>query len=83
MAGVHPGRTAAAPTIEIAMTSRDIELAVKRERARCADICRRRAETWRRTLAANTEEARARANEAAYLADLLESGTDLDDEADA
>ena len=54
-----------------------------RERERCAELCRRRAELWRRTDAARSslpsarEEARARANEAAYLADLIESGTDL------
>ena len=83
MAGVHPRGAAATPAVEIAMTSREIDLAVKRERARCAEICRRRAETWRRTMARNTEEARARANEAAYLADLIESGTDLDEEPDA
>ena len=35
------------------------------------------------TLAAARDEARARANEAAYLADLLESGGDLADKADA
>lgn len=46
-------------------------------------ICRRRAELWRKTITARSsiasarEEARARANEATYLADLLESGTDL------
>jgi len=54
------------------------------ERRRCVAICRRRAELWRRTLARNPragalEEARGRANEAAYLADLLESGADLSD----
>ena len=55
----------------------------RRERERCASLCRRRAELWRRTHAARSsvpsarEEARARANEAAYLADLIESGTDL------
>jgi hypothetical protein len=53
---------------------------VQRERERCVGICRRRAELWRRTSAAASssviarEEARARANEAAYLADLLASG---------
>ena len=67
----------------------------QRERDRCVSICRRRAELWRRTIARNPvagalEEARGRANEAAYLADLLESGVDLPgpnlvsgDEADA
>lgn len=56
---------------------------VQRERARCVAICRRRAELWRKTsearstIASAQQEARARANEAAYLADLLESGTDV------
>lgn len=56
---------------------------VLRERERCVTICRRRAKLWRKTIAARSsiasarEEARARANEATYLADLLESGTDL------
>lgn len=54
-----------------------------RERQRCVRLCRERAEKWRTTsLAQSTipqarEEARARANEAAYLADLIESGEDL------
>ena len=49
------------------------------ERARCATVCRDRAALWRRTPAARAElpyareEARARANEAAYLADLIEA----------
>jgi hypothetical protein len=52
------------------------------ERERCVGICRSRAELWRRTAAHSPigsarEEARARANEAASLADLLASGTDL------
>jgi hypothetical protein len=56
---------------------------VQRERERCVAICRRRAELWRNTIAARSsvaaaqQEARARANEAAYLADLLESGSEL------
>lgn len=55
---------------------------VLRERERCVDICRRRAALWRKTSAAKSglagarEEARARANEATYLADLLASGED-------
>ena len=61
------------------------------ERDRCVAICRRRAELWRRTALRATlpiarDEAQARANEAAYLADLLESGADLEpaiDDADA
>ncbi|MGH9457118.1 MAG: hypothetical protein ACRD2J_05695 [Thermoanaerobaculia bacterium] len=65
---------------------------VQRERERCAAVCRRRAELWRTTAAAKSsiaaarEEAQARANEAAYLADLIESGVDLvgeDEPADA
>ena len=67
----------------------------RHERDRCVAICRRRAALWRRTLeraavAGAKEEARGRANEATYLADLLESGIDLEqiplvdgDEADA
>ncbi|HSP17295.1 MAG TPA: hypothetical protein VLV78_21305 [Thermoanaerobaculia bacterium] len=47
------------------------------ERRRCVEICRSRAELWRRTPSARAafarEEARARANEATYLADLIES----------
>ena len=60
--------------------------AVRRERARCAALCRRRAELWTHTLAARgevaiaREEARARANEATYLADLIESGDEADGE---
>ncbi|HSD72145.1 MAG TPA: hypothetical protein VLE54_05110 [Thermoanaerobaculia bacterium] len=58
------------------------------ERRRCVEICRRRAELWRKTsfssssIASVREEARARANEATYLADLLESGADLSEDAD-
>lgn len=57
-----------------------------RERERCVAICRRRAEAWRKTaasrapVAAARQEARARANEAEYLADLLETGSDLSSE---
>jgi hypothetical protein len=49
------------------------------ERDRCVTICRQRAALWRGTLAAESalasarEEARARGNEALYLADLLAS----------
>ena len=62
--------------------------AVQRERARCVSICRRRAELWRTTelsrssIPSAQQEARARANEAAYLADLLESGSDLMEDLD-
>jgi hypothetical protein len=53
--------------------------AILEERARCAEIARNRADLWRRTplataaVAAAREEARARANEAAVIADLIES----------
>jgi hypothetical protein len=54
----------------------------QRERDRCVSICRRRAELWRTTAATNAapglqQESEPRAKEAAYLADLLESGVDL------
>ena len=71
------------------MTQKDVENAILKERARCAELCRRRSQTWRSTsLASSTmasarEEARARANEAAYLADLIESGEDTTAKADA
>ena len=56
---------------------------VRRERERCVQICRRRAELWRKTAHSGAfaarEEARARANEAAYLADLLATGEDVSD----
>lgn len=60
-----------------------VEEHVQGERERCVGICRRRAELWRTTSATRSavasarEEGRARANEALYLADLLESGGDL------
>jgi hypothetical protein len=60
-----------------------IEEHVQGERERCVAMCRRRAELWRSTSAAQSavaaarEEARARANEALYLADLIESGADV------
>jgi len=60
-----------------------VEEHVQGERERCVAMCRRRAELWRKTSAVRStvavarEEARARANEAAYLADLIESGAEL------
>lgn len=59
-----------------------IEEQIEFERARCVCICRSRADLWRRTAARSSiasarDEARARANEASYFADLLASGTDL------
>lgn len=62
---------------------------VLRERERCVAICRCRAQLWRNTssargsVAAAHAEARARANEATYLADLLESGLDWQPDPDA
>jgi hypothetical protein len=60
------------------------------ERGRCVDMCRHRAELWRKTTSAHSnlaparEEARARANEATYLADLLATGREMpEDETDA
>ena len=55
---------------------------IRHERDRCVSICRRRAALWRQMAVHNPpgaalEETQARANEAAYLADLLESGSDL------
>jgi hypothetical protein len=53
------------------------------ERERCVQLCRHRAELWRKTTSAHSnlaparEEARSRANEASYLADLLASGRDM------
>lgn len=67
------------------MTTKD---PVLRERERCVAICRRRAALWRQTSAASSaipaarHEAQARANEATYLADLLESGEDVPPSAD-
>jgi hypothetical protein len=48
---------------------------VAAERARCRALCEHRAELWRNTKGAGSplaEEARFRANEATYLADLLQ-----------
>jgi hypothetical protein len=53
---------------------------VRLERQRCVDICEARAELWTNTsgakssIAAAREEARARANEATCLADLIAQG---------
>jgi hypothetical protein len=72
---------AKAPTREalVAAVADLLERAVRTERHRCADVSRERAALWRKTpaatadVAAAREEARARANEAAYIADLLEN----------
>jgi hypothetical protein len=58
--------------------SREIAALVAQERRRCAALCRDRANTWRNTSLAHSslpsarDEARARANEAQYLADLID-----------
>jgi hypothetical protein len=47
---------------------------VAAERARCRELCEQRAELWRNTESAPSplaREARCRANEAIYIADLL------------
>ena len=55
-----------------------LHYAVECERKRCVDLCRQRAALWRTTrmaqstLRGDSEEARARVNEAEYLADALE-----------
>ena len=64
-----------------------MEGAVRAERERCVAVCRRRADLWRRTavkspFVAAREEARARANEAEYLVDLIASGNDLPEASD-
>ncbi len=52
---------------------------LREERRRCAALCRDRVELWRNTALARSsipsarEEARARANEAQYLADAIET----------
>jgi hypothetical protein len=60
------------------------------ERTRCVKLCRARAQLWRTTRMhsgdsprAAQEEARARANEADFLADALEAPTEEADELDA
>lgn len=67
------------------MDARFVDAALKRERARWVKVCRARAELWRRTaekagsVAPARDEARARANEAEYLADLIETGGESPD----
>lgn len=60
------------------------------ERMRCVELCRARAHMWRTTRMARDEshaagvvEARARANEAEYLADALEAPPEAADALDA
>lgn len=65
---------------EVEALASEIEKLLAAERSRCAALCRQRMELWRNTALARSdmpaarEEARARANEAQYLADLLEPG---------
>jgi hypothetical protein len=57
-----------------------IEREVASVRERAVALCVRRGELWRETSSRRdrlAEEARARSNEAFYLADLLETGQDL------
>ena len=62
----------------------EINEQARRERERCVQVCRRRAALWRKTSMVRSmpdgarDEARGRANEATYLADLLDSGADVD-----
>ena len=62
-----------------------IEKQARAERDWRVAVCRRRADLWRNTAASRSspalarEEARARGNEAIYLADLLETGRDVPD----
>jgi hypothetical protein len=67
-----------------------IRLNIEAERTRCADLCRGRARLWRSTQMARDdsprhaiEEARARANEAEFLADALEAPPEEPNELDA
>ena len=65
-----------------------MDAARKEERQRCVALCQARMELWRKTAERATapiarDEARARANEAAYLADLLNSDERLLGTADA
>jgi len=66
-------------TIAIEKFVRLISQVSQSERMRCVDLCRTRAQMWRTTRMARDEshaaavlEARARANEADFLADALE-----------
>jgi hypothetical protein len=69
--------------------ARIVEAEVKAERDQCIQICRGRAELWSGTFAATSpidsarEEARARANEATCLADLLEARSSESEPANA
>jgi hypothetical protein len=66
------------PPDDVNALARRVGALLAEERRRCAKLCRDRMELWRNTAAAKSdipsvrEEARARANEAQYLADALE-----------
>jgi hypothetical protein len=67
-----------------------IRLSIEAERTRCAKLCRARAQLWRTTWMARdesprpaVEEARARANEAEFLADALEAPPEALNDVDA
>lgn len=65
-----------------------VQRVTSEQRRRCADVCRERAALWRATgmgksaLASAREEARARANEAQYLADAFDAPPMASTEAD-
>jgi hypothetical protein len=76
LAASRPG---ASDTSERQMEAEVIR-AVLAERQRCVAICTRRAAQWNeatRKPGPQAIEARARANEALYMADLLETGVDV------
>jgi hypothetical protein len=67
-----------------------LEEELERVRRHCVALCRHRAELWQKTPLAGEQapesardEARARANEARYLADLIETEREVFPEADA
>jgi hypothetical protein len=66
---------------EVVLTQ--IEDRVERERQRCLQLCRHRSDLWEKTALAKEsapaharDEARARHNEAEYIADLIATGAD-------
>lgn len=68
-----PVPLAARPILLEAITNL-ISKHVAAERARCREVCEQRAELWRKTEGGASplaQEARSRANEAIYIADLL------------
>jgi hypothetical protein len=61
--------------------ARMLQHAIATERTRCAELCRARAALWRtpthEAMRGQTEVRRARVNEAEYLADAIETPSDL------